>query len=84
MSYRHTEVLCRVIPGVNTPGMFCTYPEEHNLEIFGKQIPGTIYDVPEYSWYLVRMCQVYKTVPGKVILVRMIRAVVKYGLYCTL
>ena len=28
-----TEVLCRVIPGVNTPGTVCTYPTEHNLEI---------------------------------------------------
>ena len=47
------------------------------------KIPGTIYDV-YFTWYLVRMCQVYKTVPGKVILVRMIRTDVKYGLYCVL
>ena len=53
-------------------------------------MPGTIYDVYftwyilPGTWYLVRMCQVYKTVPGKVILVRMIRTDVKYGLYCTL
>ena len=26
-----TEVLCRVIPGVNTPGMVCVYPTELNL-----------------------------------------------------
>ena len=26
-----TEVLRRVIPGVNTPGMTCAYPTEHNL-----------------------------------------------------
>ena len=29
-----TEVLGRVIPGVNTPGMVCAYPTEHDLEIF--------------------------------------------------
>ena len=28
-----TEVLCRVIPGVNTPGMVCAYPTEPNLGI---------------------------------------------------
>ena len=26
-----TEVLCRVIPGVNTKGTVCTYPTEYNL-----------------------------------------------------
>ena len=26
-----TEVLCRVIPGVNTPGTVCEYPTEHDL-----------------------------------------------------
>ena len=30
-----TEVLCGVIPGVNTPGIVCTYPTEHNLVNFG-------------------------------------------------
>ena len=28
-----TEVLCRVISGVNTPGTVCECPTEHNLEI---------------------------------------------------
>ena len=27
------EVLCREIPGVNTPGTVCTCPTEHNLAI---------------------------------------------------
>ena len=29
-----TEVLCRVIPGLNTSGMACTYPTEHDLGSF--------------------------------------------------
>ena len=29
-----TQVLCRVIPEVNTPETLCTYPTEHNREIF--------------------------------------------------
>ena len=28
------EVLCRVIPGLNTLGMVCTYPTEHTLGFF--------------------------------------------------
>ena len=28
------EVLCRVIPGVNTPGMVCAYHTEPNLGLF--------------------------------------------------
>ena len=32
-----TEVLCREIPGVNTPGTVCTYPTEHNLAILHVQ-----------------------------------------------
>ena len=31
-----TEVLCRVIPGVNTPGTVCTYLTEHNRANLGK------------------------------------------------
>ena len=29
-----TKVLCTVLLGVNTPGMVCRYPTEHNLYIF--------------------------------------------------
>ena len=32
-----TEVFRRVTPGVNTPGMVCAYPAEHNLAQFVKQ-----------------------------------------------
>ena len=30
-----TEVLCRVIPGVNAPGTVRTYPTEHNPGLLG-------------------------------------------------
>ena len=33
-SQKLTEVLCRVIPGVNAPGTVSEYRTEHNLAIF--------------------------------------------------
>ena len=32
-----THVLCRVIPGLNTPGTVCAYPTQHNLQNFNPE-----------------------------------------------
>ena len=50
-STERTEVLCRVIPGINTPGAVCTYPTEHNLALFTVII---VVFVKEISGVLVR------------------------------
>ena len=48
-----TEVLCRVIPGVNTPGTFCEYPTEHNLELFDLTagVCFNFFDIIPGTWY---------------------------------
>ena len=38
-----TEVLCRVIPGVNAPGMVCAYPTERGLGIVGPTSRGFVF-----------------------------------------